>query len=218
MLGFEFAQLCFEGAHTVLCGVGLGHGGRGLGLLLGRTLLCAHRLLLGLLGAQAGCVSLLGAGLQADAVGFAARLLDVGIELARAGRVGGDLGALAGDVCQVVGLGRVAVIGPHAVGLGECVGGLLQFELRVLVDGRVSCSGAHCGTGLFQRGRWGGAGAGGQQAYGNQAGAQGGGSVKKAMHGQVFLEMGGGQSRGLNGVGRESKPGWALRLQRLALA
>jgi len=49
---------------------------------------------LGLLGAQAGCVSLLGAGLQADAVGFAARLLDVGIELARAGRVGGDLGAL----------------------------------------------------------------------------------------------------------------------------
>jgi len=66
-----------------------------LRLLLCGALLGAHRLLLGLLCAQAGCIGLLGAGLQADAIRFAAGLLDIGIELARAGRVGGDLGTLA---------------------------------------------------------------------------------------------------------------------------
>ncbi|MNL44907.1 hypothetical protein D3C87_1675130 [compost metagenome] len=165
----------------------------------------AHRLLLGKLGVaglcvgtHAGGIGLLGACLQADAVRFAACLLDVGIQLASAGRVGRDLGTLACQVGQVVGLGRIAVVSPHAVGLGKRVGGLLQFELCVLVDGRVSRCGAYCGTRVFQCGRWGGAGTCGQQAYGNQAGAKGGGSVKKGMHGQVFLEMGAGQSRGLS--------------------
>ena len=130
------------------------------------------------IGSHAGLVSLLGAGLQANAVCSATGLLDVRVQLARAGGVGCNLGALGGKVGQVVGLRCVVVIGPLAVGLGQRVGRLFEFELSVLVDGRVTSSGVYGSAGAFKGGQRGGAGASGEQAHGNQAGAQGGGAVK----------------------------------------
>ena len=141
------------------------------------------------IGAQAGFVGLAGASLQADAVGLGAGGLDAGVQHACPRGVGGDFGALGGNVGQVVGLGLIVLVGPVAVGAGQCIAGLFELQRCILGYGRVGTGTAHGTSGLLQCGGGGGAGASGQQARSNQAGGQGSGTAKNGVHGGYSLKI-----------------------------
>ena len=127
-------------------------------------------LLLRLLGTLGGLVGFGGARLQAQAVVFAAGLLNLCIQQARAGGVAGNLGALLGQISQVFGLGLIAITAPDLLGLGQRVTRVFQFNLGILAHSGVGTGALNAAAGLLQRRQRRVGGASAHQAGGKQGG------------------------------------------------